>query len=318
MPKHEHEVLEVAVAVVRNAQGHVLLAERTPRQISAGFWELPGGKIDAGETPLAAARRELLEEVGVHAEALSASSTYEHRFPTRRLRLHFFEVTRWRGEARGREGQRVAWADARHPPQPLLPSNVRMLARLSLAPLLVRVELEHGRDAWAECAAAVAHLPAIADVVFAAPSLPAGQRAQLGRRLAAALKSRDARLFLSGGVADARHAGLPDICSDGAELGRLSARPSARAWIVEAADSQALAQARALGSDAVIIPAAPGSAGRAPDWQFVRRTIEAARLPCYIAGALDSADLAAARAVGAIGIVVAADAYRGRFAAKAA
>lgn len=316
MPKEEKGVLEVAVAVVRNAQGHVLLAERTPRQISAGFWELPGGKIDAGETPLAAARRELLEEVGLRADALSPWCEYEHRFPTRRLRLHFFEVTRWHGEARGREGQRVAWADPRHPPLPLLPSNVRVLAQLSLPPLLVRVELGHGCDAWAACAATAADMPVAADILLAAPHLPSGQRAQLGRRLAAFLRPRNARLLLSGGVADARQAGLPDTYSDSAELSRLSVRPATRVWIVEAADSHALAQARALGADAVIIPATRG--GGVPDWQFVRRMIEHARLPCYIAGALVVTDAAAARAVGAAGIVVASVASRLRPEAQAA
>lgn len=317
MPKKEHGVLDVAVAVVRNAQGHVLLAERTPRQVSAGFWELPGGKVDAGETPLAAARRELLEEVGLHADALSPWCEYEHRFPTRRLRLHFFQVTRWHGEARGREGQRVEWADARHPPLPLLPSNVRVLAQLSLPPLLVRVELVHGCDAWAACAAAAAAMPAGADMLLAAPCLPAGQRVQLGRRLAAVLRPRNARLLLSGGVADARQAGLPDICSDDAELSRLPARPAARAWIVEAADGQALARAQALGADAAIIPAARGGAG-APDWQFVRRTTEQARLPCYVAGALVVADGAVAREAGAAGIVVTSEASRLRPEAAAA
>ncbi|MFX7910545.1 NUDIX domain-containing protein, partial [Acinetobacter baumannii] len=62
-------VIEVAVAVVQDDRGHVLLAERTARQVAAGFWELPGGKIDSGESASAAAVRELDEETGIHATA---------------------------------------------------------------------------------------------------------------------------------------------------------------------------------------------------------------------------------------------------------
>ena len=48
------EIVDVAACIVRSPDGRVLMAERTAGQISPGFWELPGGKVDPGETPRAA------------------------------------------------------------------------------------------------------------------------------------------------------------------------------------------------------------------------------------------------------------------------
>ena len=87
------------------------MAERTPGQVSPGFWELPGGKIDAGESAEQAAIRELDEEIGIRALAVRPWIAYEHVFPLRRIRLHFFKVERWEGTPHGREGQRLAWID---------------------------------------------------------------------------------------------------------------------------------------------------------------------------------------------------------------
>lgn len=125
--------IDVAVTILRDASGRVLLAERLPRQLSAGYWELPGGKVDAGEAPIRAAAREAHEEVGVHVEGLRPFVSYDHVFPLRRLRLSFFVATRWSGSLHGREGQRIAWVDpARISVAPVLPSNRRALALLAL------------------------------------------------------------------------------------------------------------------------------------------------------------------------------------------
>ena len=60
-------VIEVAASIVSAPDGRVLMAERTPGQVSPGFWELPGGKIDAGESAEHAAIRELDVEIGIRA-----------------------------------------------------------------------------------------------------------------------------------------------------------------------------------------------------------------------------------------------------------
>ena len=87
--------VEVAASIVLANDGRVLMAERTPGQISPGFWELPGGKIDEGESAEHAAVRELEEEIGIRALELRPWMYYEYPFRLRRIRLHFFKVHRW-------------------------------------------------------------------------------------------------------------------------------------------------------------------------------------------------------------------------------
>ncbi len=61
--------LEVALVVAFRADGRVLVLQRRPDQTHTGCWTLPGGKCEPGEAPLAAARRELLEETRLAGRA---------------------------------------------------------------------------------------------------------------------------------------------------------------------------------------------------------------------------------------------------------
>src|ERR1051326_1190 len=74
-------VLVAAVALI-DADGRVLLAERPPGKHLAGFWEFPGGKVQAGETPEAALIRELAEELGIDVQqsCLAPFTFASHRY----------------------------------------------------------------------------------------------------------------------------------------------------------------------------------------------------------------------------------------------
>ena len=73
-------IIEVAASIVRAPDGRVLMAERTRKQLSPGFWELPGGKIEPGESAREAAIRELEEEIGIRALSIAPWIQYEHPF----------------------------------------------------------------------------------------------------------------------------------------------------------------------------------------------------------------------------------------------
>lgn len=107
-------ILVVACALV-DADGRVLIAERPAGRSMAGLWEFPGGKIDQGETPEAALRRELAEELGIDVcETCLAPFTFaSHTYKDFHLLMPLFLCRNWDGEVEPREGQEIAWVRAK-------------------------------------------------------------------------------------------------------------------------------------------------------------------------------------------------------------
>lgn len=304
--------IDVAVCVVQSPEGRVLLAERTARQVAAGFWELPGGKIEPGETPAEAAARELVEETGLTPTGLVAWRRYDHQFQTRRLRLHFFRARGWQGTAHGREGQRLAWVDPGAPHVgPLLPSNDRAMFALSLPasyPVL-DIGAQDGQDDVLRRLHAV--LSGGARLIRVRPSQRApGQTTSLLTRIAALAGAFRGARILAPSVMDARRAGLAGVHSDSTELRRMMGRPAVAVWAATCHHQEDLDRAVALGADFVVLSpilADPERPHQAPlGWDGLRRLTAACSISVYAQGGLSHADEAAARAAGAAGLVVAA------------
>jgi 8-oxo-dGTP diphosphatase len=301
-------VLDVAASIVRAPDGRVLMAERTAGQISPGFWELPGGKIDSGESAQHAAIRELDEEIGIRALDVRPWISYEHAFPLRRIRLHFFKVERWEGTPHGREGQRLAWIDPAKPEvAPILPSVERVLAALGLRSLYAVC-----RSADHCCAADVLeHITAgvrrgVRLFQLRAPDRSPDQRVTLARRVNAIAATAGARVLLVGSALEARRAGLAGVHSTAEELHRVRSRPSVPLWLCSCHDEADLARAIELGADAAVVSPVLKSAAH-PDraalgWEGLKRLSARATVPLYAQGGLDSAHLEAAQRAGAIGI----------------
>lgn len=103
------EQIEVAAGVIEDAVGRVLVAQRPPGKHAAGYWEFPGGKLQSGESAADALRRELREELGIDALAITPLVDYRHDYPERRVHLHVFRVTAHAGEPHAREDQPLQW-----------------------------------------------------------------------------------------------------------------------------------------------------------------------------------------------------------------
>lgn len=104
-------LLTVACAVLVDADGRVLVAERPAGRDMAGLWEFPGGKVEPGETPEAALVRELDEELGLETatSCLAPCGFASHAYPGFHLLLLAFAIRKWRGVPVAREGQRLQW-----------------------------------------------------------------------------------------------------------------------------------------------------------------------------------------------------------------
>ncbi len=304
-------VVDVAVGVLRAADGRVLLAERKAGKDAAGFWELPGGQVDYGESAAQAAARELLEEVGVRALELAPWRVYEHDFPSKRVRLHWFRVLRWSGEPNGREGQRVAWVDPVRPTVgPLLASNELALTTLALPDLVAVARVRRAPGGADELLARIPSWAAsgLRLLIVRAPQLAPSQRVQLTRRLRQLRRGTGLRLLLSGTALEARQAGACGLHSSAASLAGLRERPPARLWAVSAHNAADLERATALGADVALVspvrPTASHPIDEALGWDGFRALVAASPLPIYGQGGLRPADVGAARDAGAIGVAV--------------
>ncbi len=104
-------IVDVAVGVIIRGDGKVLLGDRPAGKPWAGWWEMPGGKLEPGESVLDALARELREELGIQMQVATPWVTYVHHYPTTTVRLYFCRVTQWQGEPRGLEQQQLKWVD---------------------------------------------------------------------------------------------------------------------------------------------------------------------------------------------------------------
>ncbi len=102
------------VAAVLLSEGHVLLCRRARDVPYAQRWEFPGGKIEAGENPEEALRRELAEELDIEATIGPELWQTDYDAPDGScFRLHFFAVERWQGIPRPQAGvDQLAWVPA--------------------------------------------------------------------------------------------------------------------------------------------------------------------------------------------------------------
>ncbi len=103
--------IRVVAGALFDSHGRVLIAQRPPGSHMAGRWEFPGGKINAGESELAALRRELLEELGVTLGAAERMLELSYNYPERRVELCMWRVTSYGGEPRTLDGQSLKWVD---------------------------------------------------------------------------------------------------------------------------------------------------------------------------------------------------------------
>ncbi|AWZ20016.1 mutator mutT protein [Roseovarius sp. TM1035] len=122
-------VLVSAVALI-DVDGRILLTQRPEGKSMAGLWELPGGKVEPGETPEAALIRELEEELGINtwASCLAPLTFASHSYPDFHLLMPLFACRKWEGIVQGREGQALKWvraADLRSYPMP--PADIPLI-----------------------------------------------------------------------------------------------------------------------------------------------------------------------------------------------
>jgi 8-oxo-dGTP diphosphatase len=295
-------LVEVAAAVIQRADGAFLLARRPAGKVYAGYWEFPGGKVEAGEPAERALARELHEELGIDAGTAYPWITRVYAYPHATVRLNFFRVTAWKGDPHPREGQEISWercgaVDA----EPMLPANAPVLAALALPHEYAITDAE-GRGPEPMLARIRERLEAGLKLVQVRDkNLP--RREEFARAVLRLARPRGAKVLMNGG---------PDI-ADGvhytaAQLMRLAERPSSGLAAASCHSAAELRRAMSLELDFAVLgpvkptPSHPGAAMLG--WDGFTRIARGASIPVYAIGGMRLGDLESAWRAGAHGVAM--------------
>jgi len=302
-------LLEVAAAVVQKPDGEFLLAERPTGKPYAGWWEFPGGKIEAGESPLHALVRELHEELGIEVDIAHPWLTRIYAYPHAAVRLHFFRVMRWHGEPHGKESQRLSW---QYPDKvtvtPLLPANGPILNALNLPPVYAITQAaELGLKTFLERLDA-ALKKGVKLIQVREKEMGAEDLRRFAVEVVRRAHAQGARVVVNSDLELAREVGADGVQLSSAQLFALSARPEVGLVGASCHDRRELERAAEMGLDfALLSPVKPTLShpgATTLGWEGFAQLAAGLPMPVYALGGISGADLSEAWSYGAHGIAM--------------
>lgn len=304
-----------AAVIVRKDGTEYLLAQRPPGKAYAGYWEFPGGKVEAGESFAEALVRELQEELGMTVTAMTPWITRHFVYPHARVEIRFFRVTAWTGELHPHEHTDTTWLETRGlaggqdlsqiPVSPVLPANTPILRALAL-PALYAVTHAGGVGVDAELARLQAARPMLVQV--REKSFDTAARRAFARQVVDLVHGYGGHVLLNGGVEEAIAAGVDGVQLTSAALMACDARPDLPLVFASCHTPEELLKASGLGLDAVVIGSVkptPTHAGQKPlGWTDFAEMIVGYALPVYAIGGMTPEDISEAQALGAQGVAM--------------
>jgi 8-oxo-dGTP diphosphatase len=307
-------VVEVVAAVILRADGAFLLAKRPPGKVYAGWWEFPGGKVEAGEPAAHALARELHEELGIEVRRAWPWLTRVFTYPHATVRLNFFRVTEWEGEPHPKEGQSLAWQRLDAPMvEPMLPANAPILASLAL-PAEYAVSAVHDLGEARFMRRLEERLQGgLRLVQLREKQLARGVLLPLARMVTGLCHRYGARVLVNADVDLAREAGADGVHFSARALIGLAAKPEGLLAGASCHDAAELAQAMKLELDfAVVGPVLPTRSHLGEPtlgWDAFAGIARGATLPVYAIGGMGRGDLRAAWRAGAHGVAMLSGAW---------
>jgi 8-oxo-dGTP diphosphatase len=308
------KIVEVAAAVMLRADGReFLLAQRPEGKVYAGYWEFPGGKVEAGETVHQALVRELQEELGITVTACSPWLTRQFTYPHATVRLNFWRVTAWDGEigiSAPLEHSAVEWQETGSlaTVAPILPANDPILKALSLPTTMAITTAEsegteRQLERLEEALNAGLRLIQLRD-----KNLPAAQRLWFAEAVRQLARSHGALLVINDDEVLARRIGADGLHLSSARLAACQQRPDFE-WVGASCHGiEEITRAGELGLDYALLgpvlptPTHPEASGMG--WAAFASQLAGNTLPVFALGGMKTEMMAEAQACGAHGLAL--------------
>lgn len=301
-------MLEVVAAVLTRPNGEVMLAARPQGKAYAGYWEFPGGKVEAGESLGQALARELKEELGIDTIRATRWITRVFAYPHATVRLNFFRVWDWRGEPHPHEGQTFAWDNpAQHTVEPLLPANFPILKALQLPSVYgISYAQSLGREGFLQKLDAALG-KGLRLIQVRDKDLPEADRLALARDTIRHARPHGAIVLVNGSPEFARAAGADGVHLDSSALKNTQTRPDIE-WVgASCHHAGELAHAASVADFAMLSPVLPTASHPGEPtlgWGTFAQLAVQSPLPVYALGGVNWPDIEIARAHGAHGIAM--------------
>ena len=299
--------IHVAAAVIKDRQGRVFISQRPGHVHQGGLWEFPGGKLEAGETPEAALKRELHEELGIAVQAARPQIRVRHDYTEKSVLLDVWRVDEFDGEPSGREGQPIEWVAVNELHNYRFPvANEPIIKAVSLPERYLITPEPEGNHFLVELELALARGIKLVQLRVKAMS-PADYKT-LVPQVQAVCRAANARLLLNADPQLAQQLGADGVHLNSTRLMACSDRPLGLDRLVGAScHTQAeVEHACALGLDFIVVSPVqetrshPGAVVLGFDG--LRLLTELATVPVYALGGMGEADLDKAFRHGAQGI----------------
>jgi 8-oxo-dGTP diphosphatase len=300
----------VSAAVLMRGEHEFLLARRPEGKVYAGWWEFPGGKVEAGESFHDALVRELHEELGITITQATPWLTREFSYPHATVRIRFFRVTAWQGEIHPHEHDAIAWLKAGEPPgvEPVLPANGPILKGLALPTVCALTNAEENGTALELSRLKAALANGLRFIQVRDKTLPGAVRADFAREVVALGKAHGAIVVVNDTPDLARAIGANGIHLSSRNLAQCAKRPEFD-WVGASCHStEELRQAALLELDyALLGPVLPTPTH--PDapslgWKVFEQMVDLSPLPVLALGGMKAEMMGDAWTHGAHGLAL--------------
>jgi 8-oxo-dGTP diphosphatase len=300
--------IHVAAAAIIRADGQFLLASRPVDKSYAGYWEFPGGKLEASESAYQALVRELDEELGIHVTLATPWITRTYDYASVRVVLNFFRVTAWTGEPQPREGQTLAWQDARNiSVTPLLPANLPVIKALSL-PIMMGITQAQNDAHGFLVQLDIALANGLKLIQIREKDMPSDAFRAFAQTVTERAHQHGAYTIINADIALAHSIGADGVQLTSHQLANLSARPDLY-WVgASCHNTEELNRAEQLGCDyallSPVLPTASHPGAPTLGWDEFARLSASRNLAVFALGGLNADDLNHAQQQGAHGIAL--------------